>query len=551
MNREEIEKLVDEFLEMQPNKFSEFWRDDLVKRVAKLESKKTISAGKITGEEKLRREKDCQKIIEITHDEKFLEIVEICETALRRKFYSVLGDVDIEFIMIEASAQWWLKFDVSKSKAKNPELNFLKLLVKNALSLYVRNHNLQNVSLDDIIYGLEDPKDYFENEIEKDAQAEKEERDHEFINSGGTNSLPVKFGSKFFPYFAFNEIFRYYSLTDKVEYTSGVRKREAKIVEIEGKPAYIEIIQPKLKAAYRHDKETFVGIHQELITDQGSAELLNVNNSASFYRRRWEIMRSTDTVRWMELAVSLIAESKEKKISDIAKLKENDVEGRSKIEKAPALGAVVVCRDGRFFTCFRGQFDQKIIEKGKVRDITWDKHCEYSLFVEAVKEENLHLLEGGTLYVTLEPCNSRTSMKIGSRQLKIPCAVRCVEAKLKKIYLGSFDYNKRVLGKGREILETGLYRFDLENGKHKEYDLDEQGNRIPRSADQINAAKRLEHYFRVEKEYPVEDISNSEQLVFRIGKPVEIGYFDRELMLRVYNYNSEFMRKHRPEAFTD
>jgi len=438
--------------------------------------------------------------------------------------------------MVEASDAWWEKFDARKSShSTNPERAFLELMVKNALSNHHRKHRMQNAPLDEAHYGIEDPKDRFdEDETHKDAAAEKEDIDQEFIDSRRIRSKPIKFGEKFYPYDSFIEIFRYYSLTDKLEYTSADRTPKAVVVHVDGGPAYTEILQPKIKSEFQHNKEAFVSIHEGLISDSESAELLIRSNSTKYYKRRWEILGSAEKVRWMELAISKLRESKEKKRTDLAKI-ENDIEGKREIEKAPILSAVVVCADRTFFTCFKGQVTET--DKADNLALHWKKHCEYSLFVHVVKEENMHLLKGGTLYVTLEPCNKRNPIGVaeGAKgQPKIPCAVRCVEAGLENIYLGSFDYHERVLGKGREILETGEYKFILDKGKH-----------IGADAKEIKGAELLEEYL---KKYPLV-ASDRTQRTYKIGEPINIQFFDRDLMKEVYDLNVEFQRKHKPAAF--
>jgi tRNA(Arg) A34 adenosine deaminase TadA len=74
-------------------------------------------------------------------------------------------------------------------------------------------------------------------------------------------------------------------------------------------------------------------------------------------------------------------------------------------QKTPILGAVAVDVKGDLIaTCFKGQINETLADG---RDITWDKHCEYSLFRDVIQLEDIPSLQGGNLYVTLEPCNKR------------------------------------------------------------------------------------------------------------------------------------------------
>lgn len=540
MNKEEeIARLVDKVLAKQPNTFSNSWKKDMGSRIAVSNKLPPPPSDEKSDEEKDRWRIICEIYVETAHDNKFFQMVTECEYWLRRRFSSVLSDYDIDCIIIKATDRWRLKFNANESsKWGRPEFEFLKLMTKNVLSDYTKKHSLQTVPIEALGYELEDSKDYFDkNEEMMDAEAEREEVDREFVDTNSAFSRPIKFGEKFFPHHGFIEIFRYYALTDKLIFPDDRHEIQARVVHEGGRPAYTEIIEPKVKPDYQHDKDAFIKMHEQLMPDSGPIGLLNLNDTPAFYKRRWEILRGSDTIRWMELAISKLRESKEKKILDLTNFKGTDSD-RREIEKAPLLSCVVVCTDGRFFTCYKGQDT----EPGRQANpaLHWKRHCEYSLFVHVVKEENMHLLEGGTLYVTLEPCNKRNPIGIGEGeegQPKIPCAVRCVEAGLANIYLGSFDYHERVLGKGREILETGTYRFKLINGKH-----------VGQNDKEIRGAELLEKYFAEKKKHPLLS-SSDDHRTYRIGKPANVYLFDEELRYEVYNLNSEFQRKHKPEAF--
>jgi len=540
MNKEaEIERLVDKVLALQPKTFSESWKKDLVNLIVVSDKIPPPPSDEKSDEEKNNWRMFCEISVETTHDKKFIQMVMECENWLRRRFSSVLSDYDIDCIIIKATDGWRLKFNANESsKWKRPELEFLKLMAKNALSDYMKRRSLQTVSVEALSYDLEDLKDYFDkNEEMMDAEAEREELDREFVDTKSAFSSPIKFGGKFFPHQGFIEVFRYYALTDKLIFPDYRHEIQAKVVHEGGRPAYTEIIEPKVKPEYQHDKDAFIKIHEQLMPDSGPINLLNLNDTTAFYKRRWEILRASDTTRWMELAISKLRESKEKKISDLTNFRGNDNDKRE-IEKAPLLSSVVVCTDGRFFTCYKGQETEPGQQANPA--LHWKRHCEYSLFVHVVKEENIHLLKGGTLYVTLEPCNRRNPIGIGEGeegQPKIPCAVRCVEAGLANIYLGSFDYHERVLGKGREILETGTYKFKLINGKH-----------VGQNDKEIRGAELLEKYFAEKKKHPLIS-SSDDHRTYKIGEPAKIYLFDEELGYEVYNLNSEFQRKHKPEAF--
>jgi len=465
MKESEIEEWTRAFLERQKNLkgetdiFSSTWRKDLVRR----------AIAEIRSETASREVEDlpqvtCEQIIERVHWAKVPEMFERREAELRNQYRGTLSDVDVGIIMAEATYEWLEEFNANKSKkSTDPERNFLNLKVANSLADYVAKYNIKNVtilSVDDISY-LEDTKEYLndDDEIRKDAEAEKEDSDKEFLATAGIDSLPVKFGGQFYPKFAFEEVFRYYSLADQLEYTSVSRPIKAAIVSDAGGRSYSEIGEPRVKSAYLHDKGVLSKIHIDLNPGRHQLEVSGTEDSQEYYQRRWEILRSADNLRWMELAVSKLRESIEKKNADLSRA---SVKLRSKFEFAPTLGCVVVCQDGTHFTCFKGKIDQ--LEKsglGKklALEWAWTKHCEYSLFEEEVTQNNMYLLKGGSMFVTLEPCNSRAKIQLNGK-LKLPCAVRCVEAELKEIFIGSIDLNKHVSGKGFKILRTGEYEFD-------------------------------------------------------------------------------------------
>jgi hypothetical protein len=143
----------------------------------------------------------------------------------------------------------------------------------------------------DEVDNLIDLKTYFDtDEKRRDAEAEREDIDKQFINNGELYSRPVKFGKDFFPYFSFAEVFKYYWLTQKLVYADSNNKLKARVVHEDGKPIYTEIIQPEIE--HQRDNESPVIIHEEQTTGSHPFEIVSINNTATYYRRRWEILRS-------------------------------------------------------------------------------------------------------------------------------------------------------------------------------------------------------------------------------------------------------------------
>jgi len=74
-------------------------------------------------------------------------------------------------------------------------------------------------------------------------------------------------------------------------------------------------------------------------------------------------------------------------------------------------------------------------------------HAEYTLIERVLQNTNL---EGSSLFVTLEPCVTRSP-------LKTPCAERIVQARIGKVIIGMPDPNPQITGHGiRYLQENGI-----------------------------------------------------------------------------------------------
>ena len=107
--------------------------------------------------------------------------------------------------------------------------------------------------------------------------------------------------------------------------------------------------------------------------------------------------------------------------------------------------ALKLAQKGRGFVNPNPLVGAVIVKNGKVIGEGWHEcfgkaHAEINAFSNAVET-----VEGGELYVTLEPCSHYGKTP--------PCAKTIVEKQIKKVYIGMKDPNPLVSGKGIEILK--------------------------------------------------------------------------------------------------
>ena len=101
---------------------------------------------------------------------------------------------------------------------------------------------------------------------------------------------------------------------------------------------------------------------------------------------------------------------------------------------APKVGAVIVRGSVKLGEAYRGE-----LKAGE--------HAEYTLIARKLDGVNL---EGTTLYTTLEPCTIRNHPKI-------PCVNLIIARKIKKVFIGTLDPDRRIQGEGQQkLVEAGV-----------------------------------------------------------------------------------------------
>lgn len=130
---------------------------------------------------------------------------------------------------------------------------------------------------------------------------------------------------------------------------------------------------------------------------------------------------SQNNRKYMELAIEVMQKSIQEPRTD---------------KVSPKVGAVLIKTDGSVETAFRGEL----------------RHGDHAEFTLLERKNRSTLLDGATLYATLEPCapNARKHPKLG-------CAERIVNARIKKVYVGVEDPDPTVDRKGiKYLLENGI-----------------------------------------------------------------------------------------------
>ena len=319
---------------------------------------------------------------------------------------------------------------------------------------------------------------------------------------------------------------------------------------------------------------------------------LAIQQTTNYFHKRYKILKEAEKRFYMELCINLMKKGRKqldidvekkweeiekwKKIPELKKeengkkcdynwaekwekkLKKWEADSGKKMslnlfkeecrKKYPILSAVAVDAQGKIIgSCFKGQIENELHGER----LTFQKHCEYTLLEEIILPDDIVRLKGGTLYVTLEPCNKRDYFinKDGEEEPYIPCAVRCLESGISKIYIGIYDTNKNVHFRGIRMLREGKYRFRLkEDGsidsaeKNKEDVIDEIKSQELMEQYLKNNLKNKKNKKRENYIDSEEENEEGKQRVYTIRDPgIELDYFDTDLMKEIYEINKEFL----------
>ena len=114
--------------------------------------------------------------------------------------------------------------------------------------------------------------------------------------------------------------------------------------------------------------------------------------------------------------------------------KSSDEDGRVH----PKVGVVIVMDGRELAAAYRGELGS-------------GNHAEFTALEKKLAD---HAVASATVYTTLEPCTTRSHPKV-------PCAIRLIERKVKRVVIGMLDPNPRVSGKGVQKLREANIVVDL------------------------------------------------------------------------------------------
>jgi len=484
MSSEEIKRIVEEYFSNPPASvpkwsFSEKWKTDVCKKVR-------VAVNHNTTESAVTRK------TEEIHNKEYEKLLNDLTTYFKKEWHNI-DPSEVEDVVIEACTKFSTTGDAYDSQKGKNEKQHLFWRINN--NLINESKRKKPGSLDETILHShsddeEDDTGVIEPTVDNNESEEEQKKETTDIKSY-IQELPKDIYSRLAPHLAV---------------------LKPKLFNI-NESLFLEHSFPSRDFLLKDVPEEFNSIR----------DVEDFRLDVVGYSRYERIVESQER-QFMLLAIERLKECRisfDKELDKMVEAAKNNGENVSKEnlkERYPLLSAVAVDKNGDIIkTAFKG-------ETGCI-----DKHCEYTLFEELFSDIDKKRMKGGALYVTLEPCNRRGVNKI-------PCAVRCVEAGISKIYIGTHDPDDTVKWKGATTIKTGKYSFNV----------DDKGNPIDSN---IEAAKALMKMFD-DKQYT--NTCENGIKTYTIGSPIgkdNVHLFHPDLSLEIIQLNKEFLKGKENNAF--
>ncbi|HIP31274.1 MAG TPA: hypothetical protein EYG92_10765 [Lutibacter sp.] len=203
--------------------------------------------------------------------------------------------------------------------------------------------------------------------------------------------------------------------------------------------------------------------------------------------------------------------------------------GESKSEHTdradPKVGAVLVDTNGAYF------------DKAHRGELRVGDHGEFTILERKYPNEDL---EGFTLYTTLEPCVKRKAPKKG-------CYKRCINARIKKVYVGHYDPDPTVASNGVKLLKKAGIEVGFYDKKYEEIIAKENEQFFKEAAKRAEEEKVKEIQSAIDPieneliEFQLDDLSEEAQkdlieksgLSYRLGTDSFKSYLNRMKLISV------------------
>jgi len=191
----------------------------------------------------------------------------------------------------------------------------------------------------------------------------------------------------------------------------------------------------------------------------------------------------------------------------------------------PKVGAVLVDKNGAYF------------DKAHRGELRIGDHGEFTILERKHQGEDL---SGFTLYSTLEPCVKRNLPKKG-------CYKRCINARLKKVYIGHYDPDPTVASNGYKLLKMAGIEVDFFDKKYEEIIAKENEQFFKEAVKRAEEDKTKEIQSAIDPieneliEFQLHDLSEEAQrtmidkmgLSYKIGTDAWKGYLNRMKLIKV------------------